>query len=39
MEEEKKKNFKNNKTFFLIDETYNSNPHSLEHAILNANKL
>ena len=31
--------FKSKKKFFLIDETYNSSPHSLEHAILNANRI
>ena len=31
--------FKGKKKFFLIDETYNSSPHTLEHAILNANRI
>ena len=35
---EKIKIFKNKKTFFLIDETYNSSPHTLKHSIINANK-
>ena len=36
---EKIKIFKNKKTFFLIDETYNSSPHTLKHSIINANKI
>ena len=35
---EKIKIFKNKKSFFLIDETYNSSPHTLKHSIINANK-
>ena len=36
---EKIKIFKNKKSFFLIDEAYNSSPHTLKHAIINANKF
>ena len=36
---EKIKISKNNRSFFLIDETYNSSPHTLQHAIENANKI
>ena len=36
---EKIKIFKNKKKFFLIDETYNSSPHTLKYAILNANQI
>ncbi len=36
---EKIKIFKNKKSFFLIDETYNSSPRTLKNAIINANKF
>ena len=36
---EKIKILKNKKSFFLIDETYNSSPHTLKHAIINAYKF
>ena len=36
---EKIKIFKNKKSFFLIDESYNSSPHTLKHSIINANKI
>tara|TARA_B100001564_G_scaffold350931_1_gene356059 strand:- start:1474 stop:2853 length:1380 start_codon:yes stop_codon:yes gene_type:complete len=35
---EKIKIFKNKKSFFLIDESYNSSPYTLKHSIFNANK-
>ena len=37
---EKIKIFKNKKKIiFLIDESYNSSPHTLKHSIINANKI
>ena len=36
---EKIKIFKNKKSFFLIDESYNSNPHTLKHSIINAKNI
>ena len=36
---EKNKIFKNKKSFFLIDESYNSSPYTLKHSIVNANKI
>ena len=36
---EKKRIFKHNKTFFLIDESYNSSPYTLKNSIVNANKI
>jgi len=36
---EKIKILKKEKSFFLIDESYNSSPHTLKHAIMNANKI
>ena len=36
---QKIKILKNSKKFFLIDETYNSSPHTLKNAILSANRM
>ena len=36
---EKIKIFKNKKSFFLIDESYNSSPHTLKNSIINANNI
>ena len=36
---EKIKIFKNKKSFFLIDESYNSSPHTLKHSIINAKNI
>ena len=36
---EKIKIFKNKKSFFLIDESYNSSPHTLKQSIINAKKI